>query len=253
MGSFLPISDYLERLLHSEIRTFLLNVPPPNMDNLRIIIAEDHLIFIEGLKTILRLDEGYSYELVGEANTGAELVQLLKEHTADLLFLDLNMPDGDGLELLPEIKALQPEMAVLVLTMFDDPKIVKSAFKAGVDGYLLKGNRIEEIFEAVHELMEGKTFMGEGVMLNVLPGEAGMDRRRKRSPFREKFLQKYNLTAREMEVLQLITQALSNKEIAKALFISDQTVSVHRKNIMRKLGVSNTAALLKVAYENDLV
>src|SRR5690606_34890524 len=168
--------------------------------------------------------------------------------------LDLNLPEGDGLEVLPKIRSKFPELKIIALTMFDDPKIVKSSFKAGIDGYILKGNSIEEIFEGVDEVMSGNTFMGKGVVLNVLPGEMkNIGRKKEKSAFRDKFLQRYNLTTREIEVLQLISQAFSNKEIAQALFISDQTVSVHRKNIMRKLGVSNTAALLKVAFENDLV
>ncbi|MCB0662212.1 MAG: response regulator transcription factor [Saprospiraceae bacterium] len=223
------------------------------MNSVKVVIAEDHHVFCEGLKAILSMSEERPFEVVGEAKSGKDLLVLLWQNKADLVFLDLNLPEGDGLEVLPEIKKKFPDTRVIALTMFDDPKIVKSAFKSGLDGYILKGNPIEEVFEAVDEVLTGQTFMGTGVVLNLLPGENGPRKKKERSSFTDKFMQKYHLTAREIEVLQLISQALSNKEIAKALFISDQTVSVHRKNIMRKLGVSNTAALLKVAYENDLV
>jgi DNA-binding NarL/FixJ family response regulator len=223
------------------------------MNPVKVIIAEDHQVFCEGLRTILATSEDINFEVVAEAHSGKELMMALWQNKVDLVFLDLNMPDGDGLEVLPEMKKKYQDLRVIALTMFDDPKIVKSAFKSGLDGYILKGNPIEEIFEAVEDVMNGQTFMGQGVVLNLLPGENGPRKKKERSSFTDKFMQKYHLTAREIEVLQLISQALSNKEIAKALFISDQTVSVHRKNIMRKLGVSNTAALLKVAYENDLV
>jgi len=108
--------------------------------------------------------------------------------------------------------------------------------------------------EAIRVILTGKTFFGKGVRLND-PFEMVNGKREKREndPYEDRFIKKYNLTKREIEILRLITLALSNKEIAKELFISDQTVSVHRKNIMRKLGVSNTAGLIKVAYDNSLI
>lgn len=220
---------------------------------MKVVIAEDHQIFVEGLKTILSTSDEREFEVVDIASTGKELERSLRSHAAELLFLDLNIPEGDGLAMIPKLKDKYPELRIIALTMFDDPKIVKTAFKSGLDGYILKGNPIEEIFEAVDEVLEGKTYLGDGVIINLLPGEEGPKRKKDITEFVTKFMQKYHLTARELEVLQLISQALSNKQIAQALFISDQTVSVHRKNIMRKLGVSNTAALLKLAYENELV
>lgn len=220
---------------------------------MRVVIAEDHQIFVEGLRTILDSSEERKFEVVAIAGSGRELERSLRISNAELLFLDLNMPEGDGLALIPKLKNSYPDLRIIALTMFDDPKIVKSAFKSGLDGYLLKGNPIDEIFEAVDEVTEGRTYLGDGVIINLLPGEDGPKKKRDNSAFVSKFMQKYHLTPRELEVLQLIAQALSNKQIAQALYISDQTVSVHRKNIMRKLGVSNTAALLKLAYENDLV
>lgn len=220
---------------------------------MKVVIAEDHQIFVEGLRTILSSSENREFEVVAIAGTGKELEKTLRISDAELLFLDLNIPEGDGLGLIPKLKNKYPDLRIIALTMFDDPKIVKSAFKSGLDGYLLKGNSIEEIFEAVDEVIEGRTYLGDGVIINLLPGEEGPKGKKDTSVFVHKFMQKYHLTSREIEVLQLISQALSNKQIAQALYISDQTVSVHRKNIMRKLGVSNTAALLKLAYENDLV
>ena len=220
---------------------------------MRVVIAEDHQIFVEGLKTILSTSDTRDFEVVGVVGTGKDLERSLRSQEAELLFLDLNIPEGDGLAMIPKLKTKYPSLRIIALTMFDDPKIVKSAFKSGLDGYILKGNPIEEIFEAVDEVLEGKTYLGDGVIINLLPGEEGPKRKKDISGFVTKFMQKYHLTAREIEILQLIAQALSNKQIAQALYISDQTVSVHRKNIMRKLGVSNTAALLKLAYENELV
>ena len=113
---------------------------------------------------------------------------------------------------------------------------------------------MDELWKAIGEVMEGRTFLGKGVRLNTTLEEIKRKiEDQSRFPSEDKFIKKYNLTKRELEILKLITHALSNKEIGKVLYISDQTVSVHRKNIMRKLGVSNTAGLIKLAYDNSLV
>ena len=224
------------------------------MQTVRIVIADDHKLFIAGLKTILKDVEDLDIEIVGIANNGEKVLQLLKETNPDLLLLDLNMPERDGLDIISTIKSQHETLRIIALTMYDDSKIVKSAFKAGVDGYVLKNVGMDELFYAIEEVMEGRTFLGKGVRLNAGIGEV---RNRKKSDsgflYDDRFIKKYNLTKREIEILKLITLALSNKEIAKELFISDQTVSVHRKNIMRKLGVSNTAGLIKIAYDNSLI
>jgi len=232
------------------------------MEIVRIVIADDHQLFIAGLKTILTREaeeeststEQATFEIVGIANDGERVIELLKEVPADLLMLDLNMPQRDGLDVISTIRGQYPELRILALTMYDDSKIVKSAFKSGVDGYVLKSSGMDELNEAISEVMEGRTFLGKGVRLNNSVEQArSKNKNENQFPFEDRFIKKYNLTKREIEILKLITLALSNKEIAKELFISDQTVSVHRKNIMRKLSVSNTAGLLKIAYDNSLI
>ena len=223
-----------------------------DMDTVKIVIADDHHLFVAGLQTILKGTETFISDVVGIAHDGTALVALLKRTKPDLLILDLNMPERDGLDVLANIRKDYPAMKILALTMYDESKIVKSAFKSGVDGYLLKNVGKEGLERAIAEVLKGNTFLGEGVRLNAIletvpkHTEANMF-------YEDRFIKKYNLTKRELEILRLISQALSNKEIAKELYISDQTVSVHRKNIMRKLGVSNTAGLIKIAIDNSLV
>jgi DNA-binding NarL/FixJ family response regulator len=222
------------------------------MQHVNIIIADDHQLFITGLKSILNDIDGYEIHLIDIANDGEELITILKKNVPDLLILDLNMPERDGLDVLDVIRGQYDGLKILALTMYDESKIVKSAFKSGVDGYVLKSSGKEELVRAITEVLDGRTFLGKGVSLNSL-----MSRASRKSDnayhFEDKFIKKSNLTKREFEILRLISLALSNKEIAKELFISDQTVSVHRKNIMRKLGVSNTAGLIKIAYDNSLI
>jgi len=227
------------------------------MQTVRTIIADDHQLFTEGIKNILSRSDRFKFEIIGEAPDGKSLLPVLKSNYADLLLLDLNMPESDGLDVLGEIRDDYSDLKILALTMYDEVKLVKTAFKAGVDGYVLKNTGPLELLDAIEIVLQGKTFVGTGVDLignhfdpngNTVNKVNGT-----REKFEDKFIQKYNLTKRELEILKLITSALSNKEIAKELYISDQTVSVHRKNIMRKLGVSNIAGLIKIAYDNSLI
>lgn len=218
------------------------------MDRIRVLIADDHILFQEGLKLLLETHLVYDFEVVGFANTGKELIGVLKSVRPDIIFLDLNMPNMDGLSALQYIKDWNSALKVIALTMYDDAKIIKKALSAGVNGYVLKHYGIQEVINAVDAINKGERYIGKGITFRdnkVING--------KPATFDDKFVRKYKLTKRELEILQLISQALSNKEIAKELFISDQTVSVHRKNIMRKLNVTNTAGLIKVAYMNSLI
>lgn len=219
---------------------------------LNILVADDHPIFVEGLQSVLSNPGGkFACNIKGVARTGTQVAQMLHDSQTDLLLMDLNLPETDSLKMLPNVKKDSANTRVLVMTMYDDPRLVKAAFKAGADGYMLKSGSKDELFRAIEEVIDGHTFLGSGLALVELRNGNGNgsdsilpDKR---------FSQKFGLTRREMEVMRYIGHALNNKDIAEKLFISDQTVSVHRKNIMRKLGVNNTASLIKIAFENNLV
>ena len=217
---------------------------------IRILIADEHPIFVIGLQQVLHSSDLFSCEIVGVARSGDDLLEQLRQETVDLIIMDLNLQGMDGLEVLAYLKKRKWKVRVLACTMYDDPKIVKEAFKTGIDGYVLKQNEQEEVLKAIEAVMKGDTYMGKGVMLHSIRCK---DKNAVRGKYEDRFIRRHNLTKRELEILSLIAQALSNKEIAERLYISDQTVSVHRKNIMRKLSVSNTAGLIKVAYDNSLV
>jgi DNA-binding NarL/FixJ family response regulator len=227
------------------------------MHIIRTVIADDHPIFVEGLKQVLLSNFDFRFKITALATDGRSALHQLKHKKSetDLLILDLNLPELDGFEVLEALGADRQHIRVLILSMYEDPKLIKEAFKVGVDGYLLKTQVVEELFVGIREIMEGNRYIGKGVMLysSEEDGHTGASAPPHTDIFEDKFIRKYHLTKREMEILHLITRAKSNKEIGLQLFISDQTVSVHRKNIMRKLGVSNTAALIKVAYENSLL
>lgn len=218
------------------------------MSAIQIVIADDHHIFVEGLKKVLAYHPEHTLEVIGVAHTGKEALHLCRTLRPDILLLDLNMPELDGLAVLEGLKTQIGPPKVVVLTMYDDPKIVKSAFKQGAEGYLLKDGPLEELSKAIIEVKQGNNYLGHGVGFSE-GYRSGDHPEPAQQAFDDRFIQKHHLTPRELEVLHLIVQAKSNKEIGKELYISEQTVSVHRKNIMRKLSVSNTAALIKVAYE----
>ncbi|MEZ5041743.1 MAG: response regulator transcription factor [Saprospiraceae bacterium] len=225
------------------------------MQIIKTLLADDHYIFIEGLKTVLNEALQYQIKVIDVARSGEELIQKVKSARADLVITGLNLSGKDGLDVIEVVRQSKNPIKVLVLSAYDDPKIVKTAFKLGADGYILKCQPLVELYQAIHEILMGNTYVGKGIHLNGTNGSGHGSHGIHQAvfDFEDRFIKKYNLTKRELEILGLISQALNNKEIAKELYISDQTVGVHRKNIMRKLGVSNTAGLIKLAYDYSLV
>ena len=226
-----------------------------NVPEIRILVADDHQIFIEGIKVVLERYEEVKCVVVGEAGTGNSLLKLTGQTEADILLLDLNLPDMDGLEVMCNLKERGSSLQIIVFSVYDEPKIVKAAFKAGADAYVLKGSNYRELYEAIEAVRKGETYISKGLSFT---NGTGMNSRflqhgKLSVSFDDRFVKKFSLTKREIEVLKLVGKAMTNKEIAQELYISDQTVSVHRKNIMRKLGVSSTASLIKMAYENNLL
>lgn len=218
-------------------------------NTIKVIIVDDHILFQEGLKAILEKESYFNFEVLACASSGKALLELLKTNQPDIIFLDLNMPDMDGIETLQIIKTQYPSIKVLVLTMYEDPKVVKKVLKAKVDGYILKKYGKAEILKAVSKTQENKLYLSKEIVYQSKEFTPPP----KPTIFDDKYARTYRLTKRELQILRLISEANSNKEIAKELFISDQTVSVHRKNIMKKLNVSNTAGLIRAAFKHSLI
>lgn len=214
------------------------------MPQIRIAIADDHQILVEGLKALF--NDQHGFEIVMTASNGKELLARLNGAVVELVLLDLNMPGGHGLDYLPAIREQFPELKIVAFTMYSQPKLVKEAFRKGADGYVLKGLPFVSLVGALKQVMHDTVFLSPG--LSVFPGTNGTGA----DIFSDDFLNMHSLTRREVEVLTLIAQARSNKEIAEELFISDQTVSVHRKNLMRKLNISSSAGFLKFMIDNNL-
>jgi DNA-binding NarL/FixJ family response regulator len=213
-----------------------------------LIIADDHRLYVESLVIALEHQATIPVRILDTVKNGDELLQKLQFHTPDIILLDLNMPILNGLEVIPIIRADYPNLKILVVTKYSDPKFVKECLQIhGVSGYILKTNSLAELLDGIYQVQRGNSYISKG--LQIYPKETFDE---EASRFDESFLAKYNLTRRELEILSLIAHAKSNAEIADGLFISPQTVGAHRKNIMRKLNISSTAGLVRFAIENQL-
>ena len=220
------------------------------MTPINTVLADVHELFLDGFERVLEEIDYPEVKIVGKAYSARQLTEVLLDLSPDLLFMELNFTDEDGLSLIPKLKGHFPDLRICILSGYTDHKFVKEAFQNGADGYYSKFNNQEELTECVNELMLGNTFLASG--LNITPKKNGSSGKTQ-GLFEDRFLLRKKLTKREQEVLELITKAMSNKEIAELLYISDQTVGVHRKNIMRKLGVRNTVNLIKFAIDHQLV
>jgi two-component system, NarL family, response regulator NreC len=207
------------------------------MDSYRVIIADDHALFRQGLRSLIEQARGL--EVVGEAEDGLHLLRLLNEVIADIILLDITMPNLRGIDAIPRIKMIQPAVKILIVTMHDDTEFLYRAISAGADGYFLKKAVDKELFAAIGQVRQGRVYVSP-----LVSREFGGDWGR----LRERF-QKSLLTEREKEVLNLIAEGKSNKEIATLLYISVHTVERHRANIMAKLDLHTLAELLKYAIE----
>ena len=211
----------------------------------KIVIAEDHKILREGLKSLLRTIE--DLEIVGEAADGLEAIRCVENYHPDILLLDLSMPKMNGISVIRDLKGRFPETKILVLTIHESEDYILESFRSGLDGYCLKDANCSELVIAIRSVLDGKTYLSPSISEKVLAGF--LDDR--------KTLKTHSswdmITEREREVLKLVGEGYKNKEISDYLCISMKTVEKHRSNIMRKLDVHTSSALTAIAFEKGLV
>jgi DNA-binding NarL/FixJ family response regulator len=205
---------------------------------IRVFIVDDHTVVIEGIYSLLQNEKGI--EMVGYATNGSNCLQFFANHTADVILMDISLPDMNGIDLCKQVKKNWPGIMVLGLSTFNQGTYVRKMVEGGASGYLLKNSGKHEIIEAIQLATRGKTYFSfdagqalksETLQQNAIPP----------------------LTKREKEILIHISEGLTNVQIAEKLFISADTVDSHRKNLYAKLNVKNTALLIRFALENNLL
>lgn len=210
-----------------------------------LIIADDHKVFREGIVALLQQVPGM--RVIGEASSGEEVLQLLETRQPQVILMDISMGSSSGIETTHQLKALYPDIQVLVLSMHQEGGYIVKMIEAGANGYLLKDVGKEEMVNAIRQVAAGETYFSGKVsaamieQLNLV--SKGPGQTRKKTP----------LTPRETEILKLIAEEHTNAEIAAALHISLRTVDTHKRNLLQKLDVKNTAGLVRFAIREGIV
>lgn len=202
---------------------------------IRVHITDDHRMLVEGLQTAI--SESGVAQVTGVSHTIAESRRACAAEQPDVLLLDINMPDGNGIDFCAEMHVALPSMKILMLTSYNEFTVVNRAITAGASGYILKNALSEEVVRGIESVMAGETFLSHEIDLLM----------KKRSN------QPVWLTAREQELLRLIVDGYTNQEIADKMFLSIETIKTYRKNLIQKLGAKNSMVLVKIAMEEKWV
>ena len=214
------------------------------MGAIRILIADDHVLVREGIRALLGHHEGV--EVIGEASDGKEAISLAGSLAPDLILMDISMPGLGGIEATMEIKKSWPEIKVLVLSQYDDKEYVSRLLKAGASGYILKKAMGDELMTAIRAVADGEFYLYPSIASSVVDGYLLKGEPQVDDPYDR-------LTDRELQVLKLLAEGLSHKEVAETLNISAKTVVAHQSNISEKLDIHSRAGLIKFAYQKGIV
>lgn len=214
---------------------------------IKIHLADDHLVLIDGLTNLLTTVP--DFQIVGSSSNGLTIHDEVKANNAQILILDLSMPEKDGIEVLKEFQQKGFPCKVIILSSYDDLKIIKEVMNLGASGYLTKKCAGENIIEAVDAVHQGQEYFCNSVREKIFNTFTENNPKLNKNNFPENSI----LTSRELEIVTLISLEYSGKEISEQLFISTNTVETHRKNIMKKLQTKNTIGLVKYAIKNNLI
>ena len=216
----------------------------PAKAEIRILLADDHVLIRHGIKNILKANQ--SFQVVGEANSGEELMKFLGTSAVDLIILDISMPGVGGMETIGMVKKRYPWIKILMLTMYKSKQYFYNAMSAGADGYLMKDDSDNELLVAINKVMSGRSYISPFLAEDFADDVISMYRNEKRSPLQE-------LTRREKEILQLVVKGFTSKQMAEHLHLSQRTVDHHRSNLLRKFNRKNSVEMVNYAVRNGFV
>ncbi len=207
---------------------------------LRVAIADDHRLMLDGIKRAL--ETAPDIRVVGEAMSGEEILALVPKVRPDVVILDMRMPKGDGLSTLAQLRKVYPDVKVIILSMYEDSEHIDRALHQGAAGYVVKSINPLDLPSTIRQVVEGNVFHPRG--RGGTEGESGLVTGQATPG---------GLTERELSILRLVAEGLSNLDIASKLYVTEQTVKFHLSNIYRKLGVGNRTEATRYAYRNNLI
>lgn len=202
---------------------------------IKVFVVDDHYMVIEGIRSLLQNEN--DIEWMGHATNGSSCLAFLKQQLPDIILMDVNLPDISGIDLCKQVKQIYPSVFILGLSTFNQQPIIRNMLDNGASGYVLKNATTNELLEAAAAVMAGKTYLS-------FEAARSLQKTDSKSPI---------ITRREKEVLLLVAEGLTNAEIAEKLFISIPTANTHRKSLLSKFDVSNTASLIRQAAKQDLL
>lgn len=215
------------------------------MDTIKVILVDDHKIFRDGFRLLL---QSFPFvEVINEASNGLELLKVLETNAPDIIFMDINMPQLDGVEASKRSLETYPDLKIIALTTFLDDDYLEQMLMAGVEGYMLKSADIEEFEKAILKVYKGGNYFSDEIV-SLLSDKLNILRKRK-----IKQLELPNLTEREKEILELICKGLGNKQIAEKTFLSPKTIEKHKSSLFQKTGTYNTVNLVIYTFKHQLV
>lgn len=210
----------------------------------QVLLADDHVLIRHGIKKIIESEP--SLEVVGQVGDGLELLNMMKEVTPDIVLLDISMPNLRGIEAIGEAKKLCPDVKILILTMHKSKQYLCHAMSAGADGYVLKEDSDTELLTAINQVLKGNIFISPVLSKELTSAEVDLCIKNKNFPSEP-------LTPRERQVLKMVAEGRTSRDIAELLSISTRTVEHHRANLLKKLNISNTADLIKYAIHKGYI
>lgn len=209
---------------------------------IKVAITDDHLLVMQGIESML--ESATSVKITGKYPSAKTTIEALAIEQPNILLLDINLPDINGIDLCKQLLKLYPELKIIALSSHDDTNFVKRILKNGASGYLLKNTSKEELLEAFKTVLSGEQYLQSNIQNKLLNKSLGNKKQNGLKP---------KLTRREKEVLEAICEELTTQEIADKLFLSPKTVETHRMNLINKLGVKNSVGLAKIAIEQELL
>ncbi len=216
------------------------------MEEINVFVVDDHQIFLDGIVSLL--DDEPNIKIVGTAHNGKEAIDRIKSTKVDVVLMDINMPEMDGIEATKQLKKTNPDIKILMLTMHSEARFIKECLEIGAKGYVMKNISKDDLLKAIETVYQDKSYLDQNSQEKLISSMSNAEEDNRN--YDELAAQ---ITQRELEILQLIALGLTSQDIANKLFISKNTVETHRKNMLAKLNVNNTAALLKIAYKKGLV